>query len=57
MAIQRFKEQLEDQLQSRMKQVLDRNREFDEDTSLGHKPEPQKRWLREVQSELSRYRD
>ena len=33
--------------------ILERNRAFDEDTSLGYKPERQKAWLSRVAQELS----
>jgi hypothetical protein len=33
--------------------ALERNEDFDEETSLGHKPEQQKRWFRTIQRELA----
>jgi hypothetical protein len=45
-------EQLEAEVRSCLATVLERSRDFDEDTSMGHKPEAQKRWLARVQAEL-----
>jgi len=44
---------LEEQIALRLDVVLARNRAFDEDTSMGHEPEKQKRWWDRVQSELA----
>jgi hypothetical protein len=52
-AAQIVQQQLEGQIQRRMKDILARSREFDEDTSMGHNPEQQKRWWNLVQSELA----
>jgi hypothetical protein len=38
---------------SAVEKILERNREFDEDTSLGYKPDRQKAWLARVTSELA----
>ena len=44
------------ELETHMKRVLARSREFDEDTSMGHNPGAQKRWLRRVEAELAELR-
>jgi hypothetical protein len=44
---------LEAYLAGELKRALGRQREFDEDTSLGHKPEAQERWWDRVQAELA----
>jgi hypothetical protein len=44
---------LEAEVQKHMEGILARSRAFDEDTSMGHKPEQQKRWWNRVQSELA----
>lgn len=36
-----------------LKPLMARNRAFDDDTSMGHRPEAQARWWRKVQGELS----
>ena len=46
-------EQLEEQLRERMSSILSRSRDFDEDTSMGHEPEAQRRWLAVVRAELA----
>ena len=46
-------ERLDAAVDERMHEILKRGRAFDEDTSMGHQPERQKRWLRRVQRELS----
>jgi hypothetical protein len=40
-------------LQKATDELLDRNREFDQDTSLGYRPDRQRAWLREVTQELA----
>jgi hypothetical protein len=52
-AAQALQRQFQDQIQRRLSAILARSREFDEDTSMGHEPEEQKRWWRLVQSELA----
>ncbi|MGI9433120.1 MAG: hypothetical protein ACR2PQ_12940 [Myxococcota bacterium] len=51
-AIQIAQQQLERELQARMQGILARSREFDEDTSMGHRPEQQRLWWDRVHSEL-----
>ncbi len=41
------------ELRERSEAVIARSRDFDEDTSLGHEPEAQKRWLAKVEAELA----
>ena len=41
------------ELRERSEAVIARSRDFDEDTSLGHEPEAQKRWLTQVEAELA----
>jgi hypothetical protein len=48
-----FQQQLEDYMRGRLHIVVKRSREFDEDTSMGHNPGPQKRWLSVVTQELA----
>ncbi|HEY6557640.1 MAG TPA: hypothetical protein VI072_10220 [Polyangiaceae bacterium] len=45
-------EVLTEALQEAVEDIVDRNREFDEDTSLGYKPTRQKAWLERVNGEL-----
>jgi len=52
-AIEIARRQLEEQVQARMKGILARSRQFDEDTSMGQNPEQQKRWWDLVRSELA----
>ena len=52
-AAQSVQKRLEEYLLRELKRSLGRQREFDEDTSLGHEPEAQKRWWNRVQSELA----
>jgi len=52
-AVELVQQQLEAHLAGRMKEILERSREFDADTSLGHNPEKQKRWWDLVSSELA----
>jgi hypothetical protein len=40
-------------LEDAVGEIIDRNRDFDEDTSLGYQPERQKEWLARVTAELS----
>ncbi len=44
---------LRDAVLDEVQVILDQNRNFDEDTSLGYKPERQKQWLKRVTQELS----
>jgi hypothetical protein len=44
---------LREQLRERTDSLLDRQRDFDEDTSMGHEPEAQKRWVAKVEAELA----
>ena len=34
-------------------ELVERNRDFDQDTSLGYKPDRQREWLRKVRDELA----
>jgi len=52
-AAQMMNRQLEAEIQGRLEDILNRSREFDEDTSMGHNPEQQKRWWNLVESELA----
>jgi hypothetical protein len=52
-AAQALQRKFQDQIQQRLSAILARSREFDEDTSMGHEPEQQRRWWRRVQSELA----
>ena len=52
-AVQLLHQQLEAHLQARIEDILERSREFDEDTSMGHDPEAQRRWWNLVHSELA----
>lgn len=45
-------EVLTEALQDAVEDIVERNREFDEDTSLGYKPGRQKAWLERVNTEL-----
>lgn len=47
------RKKLEAHLQEHLADILDRSRDFDEDTSMGHSPEQQKVWLTRVGSELA----
>jgi hypothetical protein len=42
----------EQYLQRRLQVLLAQNRDFDEETSLGHNPEKQRKWLKMVRSKL-----
>lgn len=44
---------LNDALLKATEDLLDRNRDFDEDTSLGYRPDRQRTWLQRVNEELS----
>lgn len=44
---------LNDALVKATEDLLDRNRDFDEDTSLGYRPDRQRTWLQRVNEELS----
>jgi hypothetical protein len=46
-------ETIERALRKTLEETLRRNRKFDEDTSLGYKPEKQKQWLATLTSELA----
>lgn len=46
---------LNETLEEHMAEVMDRNRAFDEDTSLGYNPKKQKEWLERVNAELAEY--
>jgi hypothetical protein len=48
----RAQQALNDALVKATEELLDRNREFDEDTSLGYRPDRQREWLRRVTQEL-----
>jgi hypothetical protein len=44
--------QFENLLQRRLRVLVDQNRKFDEETSLGHNPEKQRKWQELVRSKL-----
>jgi hypothetical protein len=44
---------LHDALQKATEDLLERNRQFDEDTSLGYRPDRQRAWLKRVTEELT----
>lgn len=44
---------LREHIRERIDAVVARSREFDEDTSMGHRPEAQRRWWERVRSELA----
>jgi len=44
---------IKDHLKTRMNKILERSRQFDETTSMGHHPEEQARWWKFVQAELA----
>ncbi len=44
---------LNDALVRATEELLERNRDFDEDTSLGYRPDRQRAWLKRVQAELA----
>lgn len=44
---------LNDALVKATEELLERNRDFDEDTSLGYRPDRQRSWLKRVQEELA----
>jgi len=48
---------LNDALVKATEELLERNREFDEDTSLGFRPDRQRSWLKRVTEELSATRE
>lgn len=53
-AVQRRAQQaLNDALVKATEELLERNREFDEDTSLGFRPDRQRAWLNQVNEELA----
>ena len=52
-AVERHAEEaLNEALQDAVEEIVDQNRAFDEDTSLGYKPTRQKVWLERVNAEL-----
>jgi hypothetical protein len=53
-ARQKVRTRLEGVLGESLQRVLAQSHAFDEDTSMGYRPERQKEWLRRVESELSR---
>jgi len=44
---------LNEALQKATEELLERNRDFDQDTSLGYRPDRQRDWLRKVTAELA----
>lgn len=52
-AVLAAQEQLQEQIRRRMEDILARSRAFDEDTSMGHRPERQRRWWNQVHRELA----
>jgi len=49
----RAQQALNDALTRATEELLERNREFDEDTSLGYRPDRQRAWLQRVTAELA----
>lgn len=49
--------QLEARISARMQDILERSRAFDEDTSMGHRPEVQRRWWQRVHEALAETAD
>lgn len=49
----RAQRKLNETLEEHMAEVMERNRAFDEDTSLGYNPKKQKEWLARVTAELA----
>ena len=47
---------LNDALAEATKKLLERNRDFDQDTSLGYRPDRQRAWLKKVTAELTETR-
>ena len=52
----RAQQTLNDALAEATKKLLDRNRDFDQDTSLGYRPDRQRAWLQKVTAELAETR-
>jgi hypothetical protein len=52
-AVQEIEQRLTQRIEGRMQDILARSRQFDEDTSMGHEPERQKRWWNLVHAELA----
>jgi hypothetical protein len=50
---QHAQQALNDALQKATDELLERNRDFDQDTSLGFRPDRQRAWLRKVTAELA----
>ena len=48
----RARQVLNDALARATEELIDRNRDFDQDTSLGYRPDRQRQWLKQVSSEL-----
>lgn len=46
-------QRLQEEIRKRLASILARSREFDEQTSMGHEPDAQQRWWKQVQSELA----
>lgn len=46
-------EEISEYLRDRMRTILSRSRDFDEDTSMGHEPDAQKEWWARVHAELA----
>ncbi|MEX2207921.1 MAG: hypothetical protein WEF50_16975 [Myxococcota bacterium] len=55
-AAQLVQDRVNERVQRQSTALTSRSRDFDEDTSLGHKPEAQKRWLSRVRAELAETR-
>lgn len=51
----RAQQKLNETLEEHMAEVMERNRAFDEDTSLGYNPTKQKEWLARVTAELAEF--
>lgn len=52
-ASHKVQQQLIQEIRARLEQILARSRAFDEDTSMGHNPEQQRRWWKRVRAELA----
>ncbi len=52
-ASQKAQQAMQEQIEGRLAAILDRTREFDEDTSLGYRPERQEAWWIRIQAQLA----
>ena len=53
-AVLEVQEALQSELSAALEAALERNRRFDEDTSMGFRPARQEEWLRQIRRELER---